>query len=61
MACDTATHDREVAFRKRRTTSTRPENRLVQRGPTTVEVYLILKLKESLAGWKLLNSGSSLV
>lgn len=63
MARDTATHDPEVVFRNTWATGACTDGRLTQRaseGLKTVETNLILKLTGPLAGWKLLDNGSSL-
>ena len=63
MARDTATHDCEAVFRNTWATGIYPDNALVQEafeGPTTVKADLILNLTGPLAGWKLLDMGSSL-
>jgi hypothetical protein len=63
MACDIAIHDRKVVFRNMWATGICPDGALVQRGfesPKNAKHYLILKLTELLAGWKLLDKASCL-
>jgi hypothetical protein len=63
MACDIATHDRNAVFRNTWATGTSPDDGLEQRAfesLETFETHLILKLTGPLAGWELLDNGSSL-